>query len=108
MVDISGDVDDCYQKQLHYYQLGGGEEKPLDTWGRRGGERERRGERKRGREGERERGRGEKEGTERTNVGIKFLLTICSFITNTFMFPSPQHKTLIHPHNAPQCATIRH
>ena len=63
MVDISGDVDDCYQKQLHYYQLGGGEEKPLDTWGRRGGEgeEEREREEERGREGERERGREEEE-----------------------------------------------
>ena len=61
MVDISGDVDDCYQKQLHYYQLGGGEEKPLDTWGRRGGGKERRREREKRREEERERGREEEE-----------------------------------------------
>ena len=64
MVDFSSDVENCYQEQLHYYQLGGGEEKPLDTWGRgegRGGRGEERGE-ERGerREGE-ERGRGERD-----------------------------------------------
>ena len=62
MVDFSGDVDDCYQKQLHYYQLGGGEEKPLDTWERGEGEEERGREEERQREGEGESGReGERE-----------------------------------------------
>lgn len=55
MVDFSGDVDNCYQEQLHYYQLRGGEEEPLNTWGR-GRARERREERgKGGGRGERER-----------------------------------------------------
>lgn len=44
MVDFSGD-----QEQLHYYQLGGGEEEPLNTWGR-GGEGKEGGKRERGRE----------------------------------------------------------
>ena len=50
MVDFSGDVDNCYQEQLHYYQLRGGEEEPLNTWGRGGGEGKEGGKRERGRE----------------------------------------------------------
>ena len=61
MVDFSGDVDNCYQEQLHYYQLRGGEEEPLNTWGRggrgKGGRKEGKGE------GE-EKGRGERKESE--------------------------------------------